>query len=182
VEKRKRENKKILRLIKSFAGKVKRLFFSIHPKKAGKKLLKKAENVIKTLFEIVMKIADKLREKFSINSSGSYKLTHMAKGYVDTKEKIGAASGKRGRKKRKKYKDMNNIEKIRFLYEKKVTGAVKKGIEIEKSLTPNETGERMVERKYMKENGMELIKRYNAARYDDAAEIADEMVERVRGV
>lgn len=47
-------------------------------------------------------------------------------------------------------------------------------------MTPNEAGAMLVSEKYMKNESMELIDKYNFARYDDEAVVTDEMVERVK--
>lgn len=140
----------------------------------------KAKFLISSIREVIRKIVQKLKDKFSLNANGIYKGARIAKEYVDVKEKIPSFEKKAAKKRRKKYKDMDNIEKIRFLYEKKITGAMKKGIKIEENMTPGEAGKMLVERKYMNNEGMELIDNYNIARYDDEAVMTDDVVERVK--
>lgn len=140
----------------------------------------KAKFLISSIREVIRKIVQKLKDKFSLNANGIYKGARIAKEYVDVKEKIPSFEKKAAKKRRKKYKDMDNIEKIRFLYEKKITGAMKKGIKIEETMTPNETGNVLVAHKYMNNESMELIDKYNIARYDEEAVMTDDVVERVK--
>ncbi len=140
----------------------------------------KAKFLISSIRKVIRKIVQKLKDKFSLNANGIYKGARIAKEYVDVKEKIPSFAKKAAKKRRKKYKDMDNIEKIRFLYEKKIAGAMKKGIKIEETMTPNETGNVLVAHKYMNNEGMELIDNYNIARYDDEAVMTDDVVERVK--
>lgn len=145
-----------------------------------KRILNIAEKIVTVIAEAIRKIINKIKEKFSFGTNGAYKGRRMAKDYVDIKERVGVNARKNSKKRKKKYKDMDNIERIRFLYEKKVTGAIKSGVKVEESMTPNEAGGMMIEYRHMKSEGMELIDKYNFARYDDEVVITDEMVERVR--
>lgn len=144
------------------------------------KIVNKVGKVARAITKFIRNIARRLRDKFSFGTNGIYKGARLAKGYVDVKERAEAGKGKAVRRKKKKYKYMDNVEKVRYLYEKKVTGAMKSGIEVEESMTPNETGDMLVVRRYMKNESKELIDKYNFARYDDEAVITDDMVERVK--
>lgn len=144
------------------------------------KILDIAEKMMDVIANAIHKIIKKIRDKFSFGTNGSYKGKIMAKGYVDVKERVGVNEKKGTRRRRKKFKDMDNVEKVRFLYERKMVGAKKSGIKIEESMTPNEAGSMLVKYRHMKNEGMELIDKYNFARYDDEGVITDEMVERVK--
>ena len=144
------------------------------------KIANKVGKAVRVITNFIRKIVRRIKEKFSFGTNGIYKGARMAKGYVDVKEKVAAGKGKTIRRKKKKYRDMDNVERVRFFYEKKVTGAMKRGIEVEESKTPNETGVMLVSCRYMKNESMELIEKYNFARYDDEAVVTDDMVERVK--
>ena len=144
------------------------------------KVMSKVGSVFSIITKFIRNVIKKIKEKFSFGTNGAYKGPRMANGYVDVKEKAAIDKGKAVRRKKKKYKNMNNVERIRFFYERKVTGAMKSGIEVEESMTPNETGTMLVSHKYMKDESMELIDKYNFARYDDEAVVTDDMVERVK--
>lgn len=145
-----------------------------------RRILEIAEKIIDVITNAIRKIIKKIKDKFSFGTNGSYKGKRMAKGYVDIKEKVGANGRKGARKRKKKFKDMDNVEKVRFLYERKMVGAIKNGIRVEESMTPNEAGSMLVKYRHMKNEGMELIDKYNFARYDDEGVITDDMVERVK--
>lgn len=164
--------RKILRIVDTVKKFLKKVFINL--------IADKAKFLISSIREAIRKIVQKLKDKFSLNANGIYKGARIAKEYVDVKEKIPSFTKKASKKRRKKYKDMDNIEKIRFLYEKKITGAMKKGIKIEENMTPGEAGNMLVARKYMNNEGMELIDNYNIARYDDEAVMTDDVVERVK--
>lgn len=144
------------------------------------KIVNKVGSVARVITKFIRNIVKRLKDKFSFGTNGIYKGARMAKGYVDVKERAAAGKGKAVRRKKKKYKNMNNVEKVRYHYEKKITGAMKSGIKIEESMTPNEKGNMLVSHKYMKNESMELIDKYNFARYDEEAVITDDMVERVK--
>ncbi|MFG6325752.1 MAG: hypothetical protein K1W00_02770 [Lachnospiraceae bacterium] len=152
-------------------------------KKLGNKITKianKAGRAARAITKFIKNIVRRLMDKFSFGTNGIYKGARLAKGYVDVKEKAAAGKGKAVRRKKKKYKYMDNVEKVRYHYEKKIAGAVRRGIRIEESMTPNEAGAMLVSEKYMKNESMELIDKYNFARYDEEAVVTDEMVERVK--
>lgn len=144
------------------------------------KIVNKVGKAARAITKFIRNIVRRLMDKFSFGTNGIYKGARLANGYVDVKEKAAVGKGKAVRRKRKKYKYMDNVERVRYLYEKKVTGAMKSGIEVEESMTPNEIGGMLVVRRYMKNESMELIDKYNFARYDDEAIITDDMVERVK--
>lgn len=129
----------------------------------------------------VFKFIKKVMDKLSLSHGKSFKTVKMIKGYNDVTEKAGGDyADKKKKKKHKRYKYMDNVEKVRFLYEKRVTGAIKNGIEIEESMTPIEAGDIMAREKYMKDNNDILIETYNQARYDDKSVITDDMVKKIQ--
>lgn len=145
-----------------------------------RRILEIADKIIEVITNAILKIIKKIKDKLSFGTNGSYKGKRMAKGYVDIKEKVGANGRKGARKRKKKFKDMDNTEKVRFLYERKIAGAIKNGIRVEESMTPNEAGGMLIKYRHMKNESMELIDKYNYARYDDERVVTDEMVERVK--
>ncbi|MBP3338447.1 MAG: hypothetical protein J6L69_03500 [Lachnospiraceae bacterium] len=102
-------------------------------------------------------------------------------GYEDTVYSVD-----RKRKKRKaeykKYKDMNNSEKVQFLYYKSVTKAIKKGFYFKESDTAFEVNERMLDRKYLKNSGFELGEIYSVGKYAADGRVTDEMVEKMKEI
>ena len=148
----------------------------------GKKITLVIEEILLFITKKVFYYIRKIISKFSFSNGKSFKGARMIKGYSDITEHINEnGSVVKSKKRHKRYKNMDNIEKVRFLYEKKVTGAIKKGVPIEESMTPNEAGETMKTKKYMKKSEDILIGTYNVARYDDEAIITDEMVKRIKG-
>lgn len=146
----------------------------------GRKIGKKIEKIMLRITKALLNFAKRIIEKFSFSNGRSFKGARMAKEYSDIKERTeGGIPGRRKKKKYKRYKYMSNVEKVRFLYDKKVTGAIKKGVPLEEYMTPNEAGRIMMDEKYMKRSENVLIGTYNAARYDDEAVITDEMVDEI---
>lgn len=147
---------------------------------AGKRAAKKLETALLRLTRGILRLVKRVMDKLSFSNGRAYRGARMADGYRDTSEKISAVRIKPGRKKRRKYKNMDNIEKVRFLYEKKVILSVRHGAQLYECMTPNETGRVMIDGGYMKKSGSILIDTYNEARYDSDAVISDEAVENAK--
>lgn len=149
----------------------------------GKKIKGGVESIFSTMKKAIIRFAKKLAEKFSMSTGRAFRGKGFIRAYDELHERVGARDSQmRKKKKRKKYKDMDNAEKIRYMYEKKVNGAIKKGVPLNETMTPIEVGDTMVEDGYMKENGSVLIDTYNMARYDDLASISKEQVERAKTI
>lgn len=146
-----------------------------------RKCAKRIKSFMVSFTRAVFKFIKKVMDKLSLSHGKSFNTVKMIKGYNDVTEKAGGDyADKKKKKKHKRYKYMDNVEKVRFLYEKRVTGAIKNGIEIEESMTPIEAGDIMAREKYMKDNNDILIETYNQARYDDKSVITDDMVKKIQ--
>lgn len=155
-------------------------YILITPEK-GRKIVCAIKEILIFVTQKIFDFVKMVISRFSFSNGRSFKATGMIKGYSDTSERINTGSYvTKTKKKHKRYKNMDNIEKVRYLYEKKITGALKRGIPLEESMTPNEAGELMKQRRYMKKSENVLIGTYNFARYDEEALITDEMVKNIK--
>lgn len=125
-------------------------------------------------------IFKRIAAKLSLSGGRGYRGSNLAKGYYDYSEKIEKGKVARVKRKRKRYKNMDNREKIRYLYDRKLTEAEKKGAAFTGDMTPLETEAVMLEKRYMSEKQHIIIAGYNEARYNDEAQIGDEMVDMVK--
>lgn len=159
---------------------INRIFFSEDFKKNSINYIRK---VILRLSEKVINALTKLFGKMNMFSDKKFKRLSIIRDYKDSIEKLDYNSkDKIKRKKRKKYKNMTNVEKTRFLYEKKVNGAIKKGIKIEKNMTPIESSNKMIQKEYIEKPDIVLADTYNLARYNDEADITNIMVENIKKI
>ncbi len=100
-------------------------------------------------------------------------------GYEDKVFSVKQKKKKR-RASYKSYRLMDNREKVRFLYYKAVTKAIRKGFFFKESDTPFEVNERLIKRKYYKDGQRCLSEMYNVCRYDEMSDITDEMVKEMK--
>lgn len=146
----------------------------------GTKVSKIVKKVSEFVFSITIGIVLRVFDSFFNMASGSRSMEiENITGYEDS------VSSVRVRKKRKKanykrYKLMDNREKVRFLYYKKVTKAVRKGYFFKESDTAFEVKDKLIERKYISEEEKDLGEIYSLSRYDSKSEITDEMVEALK--
>lgn len=148
----------------------------------GKKVYSVVKTVAGFVFDIsiglVIKVFDALLN-ISSNSRGD-RLVNIT-GYKDNVLKV-RADKKKKRARFKNWKNMDNKERVRFLYYKTVTGAIKKGYRFKKWETPNETGEGMIKGRYVKPEKQLVVECYNETRYNDNAVVSHEIVEKLRGI
>ena len=146
-------------------------------KSRAQKVIKKAGRFAKFVFDmtigLVFRIFDALLNMTHTNRNGKLKIIT---GYQD-KEIAVAREKHRRRASYKRYKLMDNREKVRYLYYKIVTKAMRKGFGFKESDTPYEVNGKLVDRKYIKNRDMQLGGIYNISRYDSKSEITDKMVE-----
>lgn len=139
-----------------------------------KKVVKKvAEVVFNLTVGVIFRVFDALLNMTTANRTGSLK---VITGYEDKVFSVREQKKKR-RANYKSYRKMDNREKVRFLYYKAVTKAVRKGFGFREADTPFEVNERLIERKYYKNQETQLGEIYSVGRYDSQCEITDEMVE-----
>ncbi len=143
----------------------------------GVKVVKRAQKIVKFVFDmtigLVFRLFDALLNMTHADRNGKLKIIT---GYVDKEFSVGREKRKK-RANYKRYKLMDNREKVRYLYYKIVTKAVRKGFGFKESDTPYEVNGKLVNRKYLKNNDMKLGEIYNISRYDSEGEITDKMVE-----
>lgn len=155
------------------------LLQNIFEKEKTKKSIK---SFLERILLLVVNFARKILDKSTVIKHMKLRFAGQITGFNDEKISINHSRAKRKKKKYKKYKEMNNIERVRYFYDKKTYSAKKKGVNIELNNTPNEAFEIMKKAKYIKEEGKMLISEYNNARYNDKAEISDEIVEKLRKI
>lgn len=83
---------------------------------------------------------------------------------------------------RKRYKDMDNRERIRYFYRGLLKKQWKKGFSFSFSNTANEIGRKMEEEKRISEKGRIFFHQYNEARYNMDADITSEEVEKIKRI
>jgi len=127
------------------------------------------------LFEVVGTIIRRIQNALGM-SSGSHKGVFHIKNYDDETESIGNGAGhtRKRRPKFKKWKDMDNQEKVRFIYAKRNLKHIKKGYVYKESATPNEVLEDMIGKKLETEQTRELYDLYNPARYKLKFDVSDD--------
>lgn len=142
-----------------------------------KKIVSKAASIIFNLtIGVIFRIFDSLLNMTVGDRIGDLK---VITGYED---KVFSVQKKRKKRKAeyKSYRLMDNREKVRFLYYKTVTKAIRKGFFFKEADTPIEVNNRLMQRKYLKNVDMQLSSFYNISRYDSDGVITDEMVEMMK--
>lgn len=142
-----------------------------------KKVLKKvAEIAFNLTIGMLLRAFDALLNMTTGNKNSDLK---VITGYEDK-----VFSVKQRKKKRKanykSYRLMDNREKVRFLYYKTVTKAVRKGFFFKEADTPFEVNDKLIDRKYLKKSERVLGEIYSVSRYDSESDITDDMVERMK--
>ena len=132
-------------------------------------------NIFLRLKEFVKRRIDKLIKYFEIRKAKKYKDPEFIKGYTDVSTRIQISPFKRKKKNKfKNYKNMNNREKVRFLFYKRVRKEVKRGYLYKDYKTPRENISDMLNDKYLIKNSEEMIDIYNEARYNDKSEVIED--------
>lgn len=83
---------------------------------------------------------------------------------------------------RKRYKEMDNRERIRYFYSELLKKQRRKGFSFSFSNTANEIGRKMEEEKRISEKGRIFFQKYNEARYNLNADITSEEVEKMKKI
>ena len=139
-----------------------------------KKVVKKvAEIVFSLTVGVIFRVFDALLNMTSANRTGNLK---VITGYEDKVFSVRERKKKR-KANYKSYRKMDNREKVRFLYYKAVTKAVRKGFFFKEADTPFEVNDKLIKRKYYKKGETQLGEIYSVSRYDSESEVTDEMVE-----
>lgn len=139
-----------------------------------KKVVKKIASVVFSVtIGLIFKMFDAL---LNMTTTGKNSDLKVITGYEDNVFSLQKKKKKR-KANYKSYRLMDNREKVRFLYYKTVTKAVRKGYAFREADTPFEVNLRLIKRKYLKNQNMQLSGIYNVSRYDSEGIISDEMVE-----
>ncbi len=147
----------------------------------GSKLKKIFESFKDAIEEVIGKIIAKIAELFGMSGGRGYGDKRFLQGYEDVSIKV---EKKQSKKKRfeKKYKDMDNRERIRFFYSKMMNKQIKKGYKFKWSKTPTEHERILLEYDKIEKDGTLLFDSYNEARYYKNAVITEENVENVKKI
>ena len=147
----------------------------------GAKGLKKAAQNFRSFFQgFAKKIAHKIASMFGIHSGKGYKGTGLITDYQDISIKVKRNAAQK--KPQKRYKDMNNSERIRYFYGKLVNRQIKKGFLFRCSFTADEIENRLMEDKKISSSSHILFQTYNEERYDIKADIISEDVEKIKKI
>lgn len=147
----------------------------------GAKGLQKAVRGFRNFFQgFAKKVAKAIASMFGIRSGKGYKGATFIRDYQDTFTKVKKTSALK--KPQKRYKDMNDSERIRYFYGKLVNKQIKKGFPFRCSFTANEIGKRLIEDKKISPSSQVLFQTYNEARYDIKADITTEDVEKIKKI
>lgn len=148
----------------------------------GAKGLKKAISAVKDFIgDIVEKIVSKLESIFGSRFGRGYGGNRVIEDYKDQAFYIGN-SGKTKRIRRKKFKDMDNREKVRFFYERLINAKIKKGFLFHSSDSPNEIEEKLKVEKRITDRANEIFSQYNQARYNENSIVTEEQVEKIKKI
>lgn len=148
----------------------------------GAKGIKKFVQVWKQFCEsLAEKLVHILQSIFGFHTGKGYRGAGFINDYQDTSCKV-EKNRKSRRKPWKRYKDMDNRERIRYFYGKLVTRQIKKGYPFRASSTASEIGKDLYRRGNVSANCGELFDEYNEARYHVCAEITDEEVEKIKKI
>lgn len=149
---------------------------------SGAKGVKKIVQAWKQFFEsLAEKLVHILESIFGVRMGKGYKGTGFINDYQDTSCKV-EKNRKSRRKSWKRYKDMDNRERIRYFYGKLVNKQIRKGYPFRYSSTASEIGKDLYQRGSVSANCGELFDEYNEARYHVCAEITDEEVEKIKTI
>ena len=147
-------------------------YFSMEDK--VKSVVKKVASVIfNVTVGLLFRIFDTL---LNMTTTGKNIDLKVITGYEDNVFSLQKKKKKR-KANYKSYRLMDNREKVRFLYYKTVTKAMRKGYAFREADTPTQVNLRLIKRKYLKSQNMQLSGMYNVSRYDSEGLISDEMVE-----
>lgn len=148
----------------------------------GAKGLKKAAEACREFFQsFAEKVIQMISSIFGTRIGKGYKGASFIKDYKDTSCKIRKTSV-RQKKTWKRYRDMNNRERIRYFYGKLVNKQIKKGFPFKYSLTASEVGRELIETGKISPASELLFEEYNEARYNIGADITDEDVEKIKKI
>lgn len=147
----------------------------------GAKGLKKAAQNFRSFFQgFAKKIVQKFASMFGMRSGKGYKGTGFITDYQDTSIKIKKNTVQK--KNQKRYKDMNNAERIRYFYVKLLHRQIKKGFLFRCSFTADEIEKQLLEDKKISSCSHGLFQIYNEARYNIKADITSEDVEKIKKI
>ncbi len=140
------------------------------------------ENTLRKIVLFFRDFMTGIGEKIGGFFSGLFRMTPsdgkspgMIGGYEDTKIRLSAA-GRGKKKRRKKYRDMDNKERIRYIYYCLMRKKIKKGYRILLSETPSVTEKNLREEQMLGIGEDKIFSWYRQARYQDSCEITEETV------
>lgn len=118
------------------------------------------------LFAVVGHMVNGVKNLLGLNNDRYMRALHI-KNYNDEEVSIGGMSAlkKRKRPKFKKWKEMDDSEKIRYIYAKRNMKHIKKGYYYNETYTPNETLDEMIRKNIENKETGELFSNYYPARY-----------------
>ena len=131
--------------------------------------------------KFVGKVVKKIAELLGLTGGRGYGDKRFLQDYKDVSIKIGKTPSKK-KKFAKKYKDMDNRERIRFFYSRMMNRQIKKGYKFKPSRTASEHGEILLKYEKISQEGEFLFDSYNVARYNERGIITDENVENVKKI
>lgn len=148
----------------------------------GTKGLKKAVAACKEFFQsFAGKIIQAIASIFGMRLGRGYQGASFIRDYRDTSYKVKKENVLR-KKAQKRYRDMDNRERVRYFYGKLVNKQIKKGFSFQYSYTANEVGKKLMESEKISHASEILFVKYNEARYNAGANITEEDVEKVKKV
>lgn len=137
-------------------------------------------NIKKILKNMAERIILSISALFGMSRGKSFGNTKFIGEYSDTFYKVRKNENRKEPQKR--YRDMDNKERIRFFYGKMIKKQIYKGYSFRYSATVNEIGEDLINKKRISEKSSIIFQFYNEARYNTRADITDENVERMKKI
>jgi len=142
-------------------------------KYSSEKIIDVIKKVLGTIFEALGVIVNRVRDMFGITATRRGQIAHIT-DYKD--ETISVKDSENHAKKRyrhKKWRDMNNSEKIRYVYARRMIKNIKNGYGYDGSLTPAEHVETLIDTKRENESLRDLLGIYHIARYQTKLTVSD---------
>lgn len=156
------------------------LYYKLQKTTIPDKLIKAIKKILGLAAGLIIDLIAKAYELLSLTTSRGLQ---QIKGYKDERIKIEYTKEEYKSKIRfKKWKKMDNRERIRYLYAKSIIRWIKAGFDFETYDTPKEIGVKLESQKRMKNEDQPLFDLYNQARYEQNSEIDDDMVNQMQGM
>lgn len=145
----------------------------------GREISTALKKVFERLLSAAVAIANKLRRLFDMGTNSRHR-GNIIRGYEDEISSVEERKAGKRRKRYKKWRDMDNKERVRFIFAKRMSKRIREGFEYEFSATPYENTERLVASSREEKDIYELTDTYNRARYDEGYVPEDDRVSFLR--